>query len=148
MVTPEKIVALARQWLGTPYHHQASLKGVGVDCLGLVLGGYQDLCGHIPEKIPAYSPDWGEAKDEETMLNGAEQHLIPIMKSDMQPGDILIFRFRAHFIAKHAAIMSFDAKMIHAIERSRVCEVHLSPWWHRRIAGVFRFPGVDNTWPH
>lgn len=30
------IVAAARGWIGTPYLHQASLKGVGTDCLGLV----------------------------------------------------------------------------------------------------------------
>jgi hypothetical protein len=29
MVTREAIVAAARSWLGTPYHHQASVKGVG-----------------------------------------------------------------------------------------------------------------------
>ena len=36
MVTREVIVAAARSWRGTPYHHQASLKGVGSDCLGLI----------------------------------------------------------------------------------------------------------------
>lgn len=32
------IVAETRDWIGTPYRHQASLKGVGCDCLGLVRG--------------------------------------------------------------------------------------------------------------
>jgi hypothetical protein len=32
------IVAAARGWLGTPYRHQASVKGEGADCLGLVRG--------------------------------------------------------------------------------------------------------------
>jgi hypothetical protein len=36
MVTREAIVAAARSWLGTPYHHQASLKGVGSDCIGVI----------------------------------------------------------------------------------------------------------------
>ena len=34
----EQIVAAARGWVGTPYRHQASLKGIGADCLGLVRG--------------------------------------------------------------------------------------------------------------
>ena len=38
MPSPEEIVAAARSWIGTPYRHQASLKGVGCDCLGLVRG--------------------------------------------------------------------------------------------------------------
>jgi NlpC/P60 family putative phage cell wall peptidase len=39
------IVAIARGWLGTPYRHQASLKGVGCDCLGLVRGVYAEAYG-------------------------------------------------------------------------------------------------------
>lgn len=38
MVTRKAIVNAARSWLGTPYHHQASLRGVGCDCLGLIRG--------------------------------------------------------------------------------------------------------------
>ncbi|MGG2476222.1 peptidase P60, partial [Rhizobium sp. BR5] len=29
------MLALAQGWIGTPYRHQASLQGVGCDCLGL-----------------------------------------------------------------------------------------------------------------
>jgi cell wall-associated NlpC family hydrolase len=35
------IVEEARSWLGTPYHHQAALKGVGCDCIGLLRGVYE-----------------------------------------------------------------------------------------------------------
>ena len=38
-------VASARGWLGTPYHHQASLKGVGCDCLGLLRGVWREVIG-------------------------------------------------------------------------------------------------------
>lgn len=141
--TKQKVVDLARQWIGTPYHHQASLKGVGADCLGLVRGVYKDLYGQDAEVPPAYSPDWAEAKLQETLLEGARRHLLEVGKSARQPGDILVFRFRQGVIAKHAAILSCNHKMIHAIERARVSEVHLSAWWLRRIAGVFRFPGVN-----
>lgn len=32
------IVARARAWIGTPYEHQASCRGAGTDCLGLLRG--------------------------------------------------------------------------------------------------------------
>ena len=35
----------ARAWLGTPYRHQASVKGVGADCLGLVRGLWREVAG-------------------------------------------------------------------------------------------------------
>jgi NlpC/P60 family putative phage cell wall peptidase len=53
MTTREQIVAAARGWLGTPYHHQASVKGVGCDCLGLIRGLWRELLGDEPETLPA-----------------------------------------------------------------------------------------------
>ena len=52
MIDSETIVRCARGWLGTPYHHQASVKGVGCDCLGLIRGLWRELCGPEPEKMP------------------------------------------------------------------------------------------------
>ncbi len=137
-----EIVALARSWIGTPYHHQASSKQVGADCLGLVRGVFRELFGHEPEVLPAYSPDWAEARGEETMISGARRHLIETAAEHAAPGDVLIFRYRHGLIAKHAAIMTEPSKMVHAVEGAPVSEVHIVPWWRRRIAGVFVFPGV------
>ena len=60
-LTRARIVAEARAWIGTPYRHQASLKGVGCDCLGLVRGVWRAVIGPEPERAPPYAPDWAEA---------------------------------------------------------------------------------------
>jgi len=142
MVDAEKVVRLARAWIGTPYHHQASVRGVGCDCLGLVRGVFREYHGllHDPEVMPAYSPDWAESnKGREDMLDAATRHMEKI-DGEPQLGDIVVFRFTPKSVAKHCAIMSYDGKMIHAHKRStRVIEVHMVPWWRKRIAGVFRF---------
>ncbi|MGB0084213.1 MAG: NlpC/P60 family protein [Rhodomicrobiaceae bacterium] len=134
------IVSLACSWLGTPYRHQAALKGVGCDCLGLVRGVYAEAYGRPPEEPPPYSRDWAEASGRETMIEAAARHLLHVDKDDARPGDILIFRLRPGAMAKHSAIMTAGSRMIHAIEGAPVCEVHISSWWQRRIAAVFRFP--------
>ena len=134
------IVALARSWLGTPYHHQAALKGVGCDCLGLVRGVYAEAYGRPAEAPPPYSRDWAEACAAETMIAAATRHLIALAPADAQPGDVLIFRLRPGAMAKHCGIVTEPAKIIHAVEGAPVCEVSLSPWWLRRIAAAFRFP--------
>ena len=36
-VTRDQIVSQAREWIGTPYHHQARVRGAGVDCIGLLI---------------------------------------------------------------------------------------------------------------
>jgi NlpC/P60 family putative phage cell wall peptidase len=140
--TRTAILAQTRAWIGTPYHHQASAQGVGTDCLGLIRGIFRALYGREAQALPAYTRDWAEATGEETMLAAARRHLIEIAPAAAQPGDVLVFRFRRHTMAKHAAILSAPAHMIHALEGAAVAEVPLNAWWRRRIAGAFAFPGV------
>jgi NlpC/P60 family putative phage cell wall peptidase len=134
------VVAIARQWIGTPYHHQASLKGVGTDCLGIVRGVYRELFGFDPEAPPAYSADWAEALGRETLLEAAARHLVVAAASDVRDGDVLVFRIRSEARAKHMAILTSATTMVHAVEASGTVEVPLGDWWRRRIAGVYAFP--------
>lgn len=136
------VVRLARGWLGTPYHHQASVRGVGTDCLGLIRGVWRELYGSEVEAPPPYSRDWAEASGVETMLQAAGRHLRVVAVGEAQAGDVVVFRLRAGTVAKHAAILTGEASMIHAMEGVPVSEVALSRWWRRRIAGAFAFPGT------
>jgi NlpC/P60 family putative phage cell wall peptidase len=143
-ITRSAIVRAARGWLGTPYHHQAACKGVGADCLGLVRGVWRDVYGYDAVAPPSYSRDWAEASGVETMLSGARERLVAVDREDIQPGDVIVFRLRAGFVAKHAAIVATPETMIHAMEGGPACEVALSPWWRRRIAGAFQFPHLQS----
>jgi NlpC/P60 family putative phage cell wall peptidase len=104
-MTSAKIVATARSWLGTPYHHQAALKGVGCDCLGLVRGVYEELYGKPAEAPPPYSRDWAEASATETMLEAARRHLAEIDPREAALGDVVVFRLRRGAMAKHCGIV-------------------------------------------
>jgi NlpC/P60 family putative phage cell wall peptidase len=141
-MTRAEIVTEATGWLGTPYRHQASLKGVGCDCLGLVRGVWRAFHDAEPEKAPAYTPDWAEAAGVETLANAAARHLTAIAPEQADAGDVLLFRWRGNLPAKHAAILVADSRMIHAQQGASVAMATLSPWWRRRIAFAFRFPGV------
>lgn len=141
-VTRATIVHSARSWIGTPYHHQASLNGVGTDCLGLVRGVWRALYGSDVDVPASYSRDWAEASGIETMLDGAARHLIAIDPARATAGDVLVFRLRAGCVAKHAAILTSMDAFVHAMEGGAVTEVALSAWWRRRIAGAFQFPNV------
>src|SRR5262245_3802473 len=143
LVPRVEIVAVARGWIGTPYHHQASKRGVGADCLGLVRGVWRELYGIASDEPPRYSRDWAEASGEETLLAGARRHLIEIERADIRPGDVLVFRLRPTVPAKHVGVMVTDTAMVHAMEGAAASEVSLSPWWRRRIAAAFSFPRIS-----
>ncbi len=138
------IIAAARDWLGTPYHHQASVRGVGADCLGLVRGVWLDVYGRTAEIPPAYSRDWAEASGEETLIAAAARHLVPTGAADARAGDVVVFRLRPGLVAKHAGILTSTTSFIHAMEGGPASEVPLVPWWRRRIAAAFAFPGVND----
>lgn len=142
-VTPEKIIAEARTWIGTPYLHQASRKGAGCDCLGFLRGVWREVIGEEPELPPPYSADWAEASKKETLAEAARRHLDEIALDAIEPGDILLFRWRERMPAKHCAILVRENRMIHAHDGAAVTEVYFASWWRRRLAYAFRFRGMN-----
>jgi NlpC/P60 family putative phage cell wall peptidase len=140
MTKREQIVAAARSWVGTPYHHQASVKGAGCDCLGLIRGVWRDLVGAEPEAMPAYTRDWGDVTGSEPLLAVARRHLEPLARVDLAlPGDILVFRMQAG-VAKHIGLLTDHEHFIHAVEDLGVAEIEMTRWWRRRVVAAFSFP--------
>ena len=142
-VTRAAIVAETLAWLGTPYRHQASLKGVGCDCLGLVRGVWRGVVGEEPEILPAYTPDWAEAGGREALAEAGMRHMVPLPLDAVAPGDVLLFRWRENLPAKHAAILVAPDRFAHAHQGAAVASAAFTPWWRRRAAYGFAFPGVE-----
>ena len=138
--TPARVVKASRLWIGTPYHDQASVRGVGCDCLGLLRGVWRDVVGLEPMPVPPYSRDWGEAGPVEVLVEAARATMVELNVSEARTGDVILFRMRAGAIAKHVGILSGRESFIHAYERTGVIEEHLTPAWQRRFAFAFRFP--------
>jgi NlpC/P60 family putative phage cell wall peptidase len=135
-----RIVAEARSWIATPYHHQASLKGVGCDCLGLVRGVWRALIGPEPEATGAYSPDWAEALGIERLAVAAGRHMTAVPVTAAGCGDVVLFRWRDELPAKHAAILTGEGTFIHAYSGAAVCESPYGSWWRKHAAFAFAFP--------
>lgn len=135
-----KIVSIARTWIGTPYIHQHRTKGVGCDCLGLIIGVYEEYTDTTVEVPIHYTPDWNEDKKEETFLVNGLRYLKHIHRPEI--GCVLMFRMHRDRPAKHAAIMTDTDKMIHAYQGpGKVVECHIGPW-ARRIAYTMKFPEI------
>jgi NlpC/P60 family putative phage cell wall peptidase len=139
MDVAERVIEEARSWIGTPYRHQSSLRGVGCDCLGLVRGVWRDLYGGEPEQLKPYSADWAEAGREDALFFAARRHFVEKSKSQMAAGDVILFRWRPRHAAKHLGILVSEQAFIHAYEGHAVVISALVPQWRSRIAGVFAF---------
>ena len=142
-----RVVAITRAWLGTPYRHQASVRGEGADCLGLLRGVWRELFGSEPEPTPPYRPDWAEVGGDETLLGAARRWLCEIPVDASRAGDVLLFRMAPGAPAKHCAILSAgsfggseEPRKIHAYWGRAVVESWMGVWWRRRLVAAFAWP--------
>ncbi|MGB1539877.1 MAG: hypothetical protein ACPG80_02870 [Rickettsiales bacterium] len=145
-----QIVAAARRWVGTHFHHQGRIKAHGkepggCDCLGLLVGVAEELAllakdgkgilAQFDERDYGHIPNGAHLKVQlDALLN-------PVALEAMQPGDILLMRFDAS--PQHLAIVSDYAYgglgIIHALASARkVVEHGLDAHWRKRIVGVYR----------
>ena len=136
MPDAQQIIDCARTYLGTPFHHQGRLKGVGVDCIGLVVGVAQTLELIDDKGIPLASFDHADYP--------------PTPAGEYQPADILLFRF--HQDPQHVGIVSQlpdgELGIIHCYASiGKVVEHRLNDTWKRLIVAAFRFPQLltDST---
>lgn len=136
----EQAVALAREWIGTPYQHQACLKGVGVDCVGLIRGVYHGLYGVEAPELINYSADWGDSNGNETMVAAAEKYLEPVPLDQLASGHVVLLRWQKHRVAKHSMILTGPETAIHAYNNSPVTEINLHRFWLSKIVYAYTWP--------
>lgn len=108
----QRVVAVAKSWLKTPYHHFARKKGVGVDCGLLLAEVYEEagICGHI--NIPYYPEDWYLHHSEEVYLNIVESYAREV--KEPLPGDIALYTWGK--CVSHGAIIERWPTVIHAFK--------------------------------
>lgn len=111
----QAIVDEAMGWIGTPYHHCARIKGVGVDCAQLPAAVYAAV-GLIPDLQPEYSPQWMMHRDEEQYLEWVRPYAREITREELQPGDLCMWKFGRTY--SHSAIVIDVPTVIHAMNRA------------------------------
>ena len=131
-----KIVAEARTWLGTPYHLNSRIKGVGCDCATLILQTMINVGVFTEERMEIYSDDWWQHTEEEkysmVVLRHAKKILETVCYRSVKalPGQIVLGRVNGTGRLNHGAIITEFPMAIHSVAPVAV-EVNLStdPMW-------------------
>lgn len=152
MISRHQVLSEARSWIGTPYHHQQSIKGVGVDCVGLVRGVCANLgmCPNDMTQLEGATPYLGYSRspDGRKLAAAFEQFTTPIEIEDAQPGDIFMLRWRTfpQHVGFFANYQHGGFSIIHALGmsdgRGRVTEHRLDERTMKKITAAYRLPGV------
>ena len=151
IVSRASFVAEARSWIGTPFVHQHEMKGVGVDCGGLVRGvsvalglipqNYREL---VPQELRGYSrqPSGFLGRD----LCDIYWRRIPVI--DIQPADVVLIAWDKG-IPQHGAIVGDyrhgGLSLVHSLGPSGqrgVIEHRMDREWSKRIVAAYQIPGV------
>jgi cell wall-associated NlpC family hydrolase len=106
------VVAEARAWLGTPYHHAARIRGVGADCATMPAEVYAAAGVIPPIAIEHYPPDWHLHRDVERYLEYVTRCATEVA-APTGPGDFVLYRWGRAFA--HGAIIVAWPQIIHAV---------------------------------
>ena len=141
MFTRDDIIAEARTWLGTPWHHQASVKGAGCDCIGFIRGVAEPFLAKVDIPLD-YTPTWHLYRAEPRMYLGFKTVAEEIAPADVLPADILLFG-AGKGPAHHCAFLTPGGGLIHCYqEAGRVVEQAFSDFWRPKLRHAFRFPNL------
>ena len=112
------VVAAARSWIGTPYHHAADVKGVGVDCAMILVRVFCDLGLVEPFDPRPYTRDWMLHRDDERYLG----FLLARAREVQAPeaGDVILFRFGRCFAHGGIVVAGKPLTIVHAFAPARV----------------------------
>lgn len=135
-MTREDIVNEARTWIGTPFQHQGRVKGVGADCVGIIIGVARDL------GLSEFDTrDYSKYPNVPMMGSLLREHLEEIDYKDVQPGDVLWIKVKGS--PQHLA-MKTDKGILHAhMGLGKCVEVNLDKATERLVMSAFRIKGCN-----
>lgn len=147
VITGLDIINIALTYVNTPYQHQARLKGIGIDCAGLIVEVMGELGFNTSFDVKAYD----RLPDGQMLARICHEQATPKEiinnKYDFENGDILLFNFLGN--PQHLAFyynLNNQDYFIHAFGDKTVNKViiqRLDEKWKARLVGAFKIKGVE-----
>lgn len=121
----ERVVEMARSWIGTPFELNAAVKGPkgGVDCLRLIGCSFAEA-GLLPMPDggpwPHVNPQTPQTAKEDVFANCILRHCAEVSgppEFDLEPGDIILIRTKDDLWSSHGALVVGWPRIIHVWSR-------------------------------
>jgi len=133
----EKIIEEARTYLGTPFVHQGRLKGIGIDCIGLIVNVGKSL-----DLLHNDNTTYGRYPDGVTLMAELRKYFIEKSIEKVQSGDVAVYWLKNPDIPTHVGIVT-DYGLIHTYaDIGKVVEHKLTKAWSKRLYAAFTYPGL------
>lgn len=106
----------ARSWLNTPFHENACIKGVGVDCGRFLVKAFEAAGIEVPglEELPNFAHGWFLNKSDERYFSIIARFARPVPHP--RPADIVMYKIGRAWA--HSAILLEHPTVIHALQPS------------------------------
>lgn len=111
------MAAEALRWVGTPFHDQASVRGAGADCKGLLWGVARELTYPEADSVFAtfvtYDLRRRGGVPAQLLKQGLASLFDPVAPgAALEPGDVLLLKHGG--VAQHLAIVVSEQTAVHA----------------------------------
>lgn len=128
----QRAIDATRACIGTPFHHQGRMPGVGLDCIGLIIVAARAVGKDVRDR-----QDYSARPEGEKLVEALVEHGASPVESIM-PADILLFRYDGQ--PQHVALVTSENTMIHSFAPARrVVETTIGSYWKRRLISIYRF---------
>ena len=105
-----RVLDAAESWLLTPWAHNQSVKGAGVDCGRFLMAAYVEPGLAAESALGSYPADWMYHRSEERFLGWVERYLDRVEQP--KPADVAVWKYGRCF--SHGAIVVDWPRIIHA----------------------------------
>lgn len=135
----ERVIAEALTWIGTPYHHMASVKGSGASCSTYIATVFNAALGlnlHVVE----HAEQWYLSSEEQKYLNELRaQGFVEVEQAEAKKADLVISK-TVYTVYCHGAILLDWPKPAPIIHVSRDGVKRVASIW-----GSWHFAGQVDT---
>lgn len=138
MTKQQNIIIEARSWIGTPFQHQAAIKNIGCDCIGLVLGVLKNIGTDFTNQCPN---DYAQHPTNYNLKTKLDENLIKKPITEIESSDIFLMSFQA--LPQHVGFISEyenDLYIIHSYKNiGKAVEHKLNDYWKSRIIQIYTY---------